>query len=122
MKPRYLFTLFAILAMWLLPRSASAISGTYSDRGGGTYWCNVYVAEVSHGKSYKWCTGIEEEVGMNNFRGFETDYGGKLSTQRPTVLIKYRHHYGQPNGWRMAGFIPSMRLTGSLTMAKSIFH
>ena len=104
MKIKRIFYLLALITTMLLsPLAARAISGHYSDPGGGSYWCNIYVAEVSHGKSYSWCTGIDEDTGMNNFRGFETDNGGELSTEFPTVLIKYRYHYSQPKGYDRNG-------------------
>ena len=103
MKTRSLFIQFVLAMMCLTPLVAGAISGNYSDPGGGTYWCNVYVAEVCCGKSYEWATGINEDTGMNNFRGFETDNGGELSTEYPTVLIKFRYHYGQPHGFDRNG-------------------
>lgn len=59
-----------LLALMMLPVMAHAVSGNYSDAGGGTYWCNVYVSSVSDGKSYGWCTGKDEATEMNNFRGF----------------------------------------------------
>ena len=103
--------------MFVAPISSFAISGNYSDPGGGTYWCNIYVAEVSHGKSYQWCTGIDETTGMNNFRGFETDNGGELSIGSPTVLVRFRYHYGQPKGFDRNGSDQSfyvMTRSGSL--------
>lgn len=104
MKIKRIFYLLALIATMLLsPLAAHAISGQFSDHGGGTYMCNIYVAEVSHGKSYQWCTGINEDTGMNNFRGFETDYGGELTIGAPTVLVKFRYHYGQPNGFERNG-------------------
>ena len=103
--------------MFVAPISSFAISGNFSDPGGGTYWCNIYVAEVSHGKSYQWCTGIDETTGMNNFRGFETDNGGELSIGSPTVLVRFRYHYGQPKGFDRNGSDQSfyvMTRSGSL--------
>ena len=95
------FLLLAVLLLW--PGAAGAISGSYPDPGGGSYWCNVYVADVSSGKSYEWATGIKEDTGMNNFRGFECEHGGELSTQYPTVMVKFRYHHGQPNGFDRNG-------------------
>ena len=40
-----------MLTLLLLPMLAHAVSGDYNDKGGGTYWCNVYVSSVSDGKS-----------------------------------------------------------------------
>ena len=103
--------------MFVAPISSFAISGNYSDPGGGTYWCNIYVAEVSHGKGYQWCTGIDETTGMNNFRGFETDNVGELSIGSPTVLVRFRYHYGQPKGFDRNGSDQSfyvMTRSGSL--------
>lgn len=106
-----------VMAMLLPSLSSHAISGHYNDPGGGTYWCNVYVASVSHGKSYSWCTGIDENTGMNNFRGFESEHDGKLSIQYPTIKIKFRYHYGQPKGYDRNGSSQSfyvMTRTGTL--------
>ena len=118
MKIKRIFYLLALITTMLLsPLAAHAISGQFSDPGGGTYWCNIYVAEVSHGKSYQWCTGINEDTGMNNFRGFDTNTGGVLSTEYPTVTIRYRYHYGQPNGFERNGSDQSfyvMTRSGSL--------
>ena len=113
-KIKFLITLVVALTCVI---TAHAISGNYDDPGGGTYWCNIYVAEVSHGKSYQWCTGIDETTGMNNFRGFDTNTGGVLSTEYPTVTIRFRYHYGQPNGFERNGSDQSfyvMTRSGSL--------
>jgi hypothetical protein len=48
---RFLILLSLMTTMLLSPFAAHAISGNYLDEGGGTYWCTIYVAEVSHGKS-----------------------------------------------------------------------
>ena len=53
-----------------MSQTASAISGNYSDGGGGTYWCNVYVHDIAASKSYGWCTGDSEDGKMNEFRYF----------------------------------------------------
>ena len=84
-----------LLALMLLPVAAQAISGHYTDAGGGTYWCNVYVSSVSDGKSYGWCTGDSETAKMNEFRGFESEHDGKLSLTDPTIQIKFRYHKTQ---------------------------
>ena len=54
---------------------------------------------------------------MNNFRGFETDNGGELSIGSPTVLVRFRYHYGQPKGFDRNGSDQSfyvMTRSGSL--------
>ena len=102
-KYKSLMLLALLTTMLLSPLAAHAISGQFSDPGGGTYMCNIYVAEVCCGKSYQWCTGIDEDTGMNNFRGFESQRGGKLSIEHPTINIKFRYHYGQPNGFGRNG-------------------
>jgi len=51
---------YALAVMIFMSLSAHAVSDSYSDGGGGTYWCNVYVSSVSDGKSYGWCTGKDE--------------------------------------------------------------
>ena len=84
-----------LLALMLVPVAAQAISGHYTDAGGGTYWCNVYVSSVSDGKSYGWCTGDSETAKMNEFRGFESEHDGKLSLTDPTIQIKFRYHKTQ---------------------------
>ena len=100
---RFITQVLVLLVSFLAPVSMCAISGYYSDPGGGSYWCNVYVATVSHGKSYSWCTGIAEDTGMNNFRGFESEHDGRLSVEFPTIKIKFRYHYGQPKGFDKNG-------------------
>ena len=56
---RFIIQILLVLVTLFAPMSMFAISGYFSDPGGGSYWCNVYVATVSHGKSYSWCTGID---------------------------------------------------------------
>ena len=104
MKIKRIFYLLALIATMLLsPLAASAISGNYSDPGGGTYWCNVYVAYVSDGKSYSWCTGKGEDAEMNNFRGFESEHNGAVSAEYPTIKIKFRYHYPQAKDFERNG-------------------
>lgn len=57
---RFIIQLSLILTMLLTPLAASAISGHYSDPGGGQYWCNVYVNYTSWGQSYTTLTGDNE--------------------------------------------------------------
>ena len=78
--------------MALLPVAANAISGDYPDPGGGKYWCNVYVPWVSDGKSYGWCTGDDENAKMDEFRGFECENNGKVTTENPWVFFKFRYN------------------------------
>ena len=87
----------------LLAFGASAINGTYSDPGGGTYWCNVYVHDVGHGKSYGWCTGDSEDAKMNEFRGFECSNNGKVTTQNPWVYFKFRYNKKQSKDYDYKG-------------------
>ena len=61
-KYKSLMLLALLTTMLLSPLAAHAISGQFSDPGGGTYMCNIYVAEVCCGKSYQWCTGIDEAI------------------------------------------------------------
>ena len=74
MKKKSLIRSCVLMVMLLLPMTIHAVSGYYSDPGGGRYWCNVYVKYVSNGKSYSWCTGNDENTEMNNFRGFESEH------------------------------------------------
>ena len=97
----YLFTLASVLL--LMPTTAHAITGYFTDPGGGQYWCNVYVASVSDGKSYSWCTSTDETEAMNNFRGFESEHDGKLSIQYPSIKIKFKYHNSQPSGFNRDG-------------------
>ena len=100
MKFKYYLSLLLSL---LTAITASAISGDYDDPGGGTYWSNVYVASVSNGQSYKWCTGKDEAAAMDNFRGFESENNGSLSIVNPTIKVKFRFHYSQGNGFERDG-------------------
>ena len=104
MRRNHFFILSALTAIMLLvPLSGWAISGTFADPGGGTYWCNVYVSYVSSGKSYSWCTGKSENAEMNNFRGFESEHNGSVSVEHPTVKLSFRHHYGQAKDFKRNG-------------------
>ena len=104
MRRNHFFILSALTAIMLLvPLSGWAISGTFSDPGGGTYWCNVYVSYVSSGKSYSWCTGKSENDEMNNFRGFESEHDGSVSVEHPTVMIKFRFHHSQAKDFEKNG-------------------
>ena len=104
MITKKLFTQLALTMMMLLsPLAAEAISGYYSDPGGGRYWCNVYVSQVSSGKSYSWCTGKDENTEMNNFRGFESEHNGAVSAEYPTIKIKFRYHYPQAKDFNRNG-------------------
>ena len=97
----FITTLAAVLL--LLPATAKAISGYYPDDGGGEYWCNVYVSYVSSGKSYSWCTGMGEDSEMNNFRGFVSEHDGKITTEYPTILMKFRYHRNQAKSFKYDG-------------------
>ena len=96
MRRNHFFILSALTAIMLLvPLSGWAISGTFSDPGGGTYWGNVYVSSISSGKSYGWCTGDSEDAKMNEFRGFECSNNGKVTTQNPWFFFKFRYNKKQ---------------------------
>ena len=99
MRFRLKFTLSLMVALWCA-MTASAISGDYSDPGGGTYWCNVYVHDVAASKSYGWCTGDGEDGKMNEFRGFECSNGGKVTTQNPWMFFKFRYNKGQSKDYK----------------------
>ena len=104
MNTHRLLTQLALLTTMLLsPLAASAISGYYSDPGGGQYWCNVFVASVSDSKSYSWCTGDDEDASMELFRGFECDHDGKVTTEHPTLKVKYRYHHPQSKDYNYNG-------------------
>lgn len=94
MKTRTAYLLSLVVAL-MLPLSASAIRGTYSDPGGGTYKGDVYVHDIAAGKSYGWCTGDDENAKMEEFRGFECENNGKVTTQNPWIFIKFRYHKTQ---------------------------
>ncbi len=83
----------------LCPLAANAISGDYPDPGGGKYWCNVYVPWVSDGKSYGWCTGDDENTKMDEFRGFECENNGKVTTENPWVFFKFRYNKEQSKNY-----------------------
>ena len=92
---RFLVQFVLVATLLVCPVCASAISGNYDDPGGGQYWCNVYVNYTSYGKSYKSLTGDDEDTAMNNFRGFESEHSGTISTEYPTIKFKIRYHYKQ---------------------------
>ena len=100
---RFFIQLALVTAMLLFPLAASAISGHYNDPGGGEYWCNVYVSYVSSGKSYSWCTGKGEDSEMNAFRGFESEHNGKITTEYPTILMKFRYRKDQAKDYKYNG-------------------
>lgn len=62
MKRLFLVCLWLTL-MFVAPTELYALSGHYVDPGGGSYWCNVYPASVSHGMTSTRC-GFP----MNRFR------------------------------------------------------
>ncbi|MBR1935641.1 MAG: hypothetical protein IJ835_06285 [Muribaculaceae bacterium] len=64
--------ILSIIVALSMPTAARAITGYFDDSGGGRYWCNVYVASVSSGKSYSWCTGDDEDRMMDRFREFSS--------------------------------------------------
>lgn len=97
MKSKILLIL--VLSLWGF-LTASAISGDYSDPGGGTYWCNVYVHDIAASKSYSWCTGDSEDGKMNEFRGFECLNNGKVTTQNPWIFFKFRYNKGQSKDYK----------------------
>lgn len=100
---KHLTLLTLITTMLLSPLAAHAISGYYTDPGGGQYWCNVFVANVSDSKSYSWCTGDDEDASMNLFRGFECEHDGKVTTENPTLNVKYRYHRPQSKDYNYNG-------------------
>ncbi len=97
MKFKYYLSLLLSLVTAM---TASAISGDYSDPGGGTYWCNVYVHDIAASKSYGWCTGDSEDGKMNEFRGFECSNNGKVTTQNPWMFFKFRYNKGQSKDYK----------------------
>lgn len=80
---KLILLVLGLVAMLASPTAAYAISGNFTDPGGGEYWCNVYVSHVSDGKSYSWCTGLDETAEMNNFRGFESEFDATASIEHP---------------------------------------
>ena len=104
MRNHKLLIQLALIAIMLLPPlAAHAISGYFSDPGGGQYWCNVFVASVSDSKSYSWCTGDDEDASMQAFRGFEMEHDGKATTEHPTFKVKYRYHHPQSKDYNYNG-------------------
>ncbi len=89
--------------MLLSQLAAYGINGTYSDPGGGTYWCNVYVHDIAASKSYGWCTGDSEDGKMNEFREFTSEAGGKISTERPTFCASFRYNKKQSKDYDYKG-------------------
>ena len=55
--------------LFFIPLTTSAVSGNFSDSGGGEYWCNVCVESTTAGHSFKSLTGKDESKAMNDFRG-----------------------------------------------------
>ena len=96
MKFRY-YLLLLLSVMTAL--AADAISGTYDDPGGGTYWGNIYVHDIAASKSYGWCTGDSEDGKMEEFRGFECSNNGKVTAENPWVFIKFRYNKKQSKGY-----------------------
>ena len=94
MKTYLKFTMTLVMALWCA-LTAQAISGTYNDPGGGTYWGNIYVHDIAASKSYGWCTGDGEDGKMEEFRGFECSNNGKVTAQNPWVFIKFRYNKKQ---------------------------
>ena len=94
MKTYLKFTMTLVMALWCA-LTAQAISGTYDDPGGGTYWGNIYVHDIAASKSYGWCTGDGEDGKMEEFRGFECSNNGKVTAQNPWVFIKFRYNKKQ---------------------------
>ena len=94
---------FALAMLLLCSLAASAISGNFSDAGGGEYWCNVYVHATTAGKSYKSLTGEDENAAMQKFRGFESEHDGTLSTQYSTIKMRFRYHYNQGGDFEYEG-------------------
>ena len=95
---RLLQRILVPLCLLLCTMTASAISGNYSDGGGGTYWCNVYVHGVAASKSYGWCTGDSEDAKMNEFRYFWSS--SKISTENPTFYGEFRYNSGQSKDYK----------------------
>ena len=103
MIPKFIKLSVILATMLLAPLTVYGVSGDFSDAGGGTYWCNVYVASVSSGKSYSWCTGDGEEGAMENFRGFESEHNGKITTEFPGINISFRYHRNQSKDFEYDG-------------------
>ena len=103
MLSKYAKSCAMMIIALLVPLAANGISGTYTDPGGGTYWCNVYVSSVSSGKSYSWCTGDGETWAMDQFRGFECLNNGTVSTQNPIIVFKFRYNKSQSKDFKYNG-------------------
>lgn len=96
MKTTRLLTQLALVAMILLSApAASALSGNFSDPGGGEYWCRVWVYSTTPGKSFKSLTDEDEEAAMKKFRGFESEHNGVISTENPTIKLRLHYHHAQ---------------------------
>lgn len=78
--------------LFLIPLTAVAVSGNFSDSGGGEYWCNVYVESTTAGYSFKSLTGKDESTAMNDFRGVQSEHNGTISTEHPTIKFKFRYN------------------------------
>ena len=81
----FLIQLALVIAMLLLPLAANAIQGNYPDAGGGEYLCNVFVENITPGYSFNQLTDKNENTFLNEFRGFESEHNGTISTEFPTI-------------------------------------
>ena len=86
---------FALAIMMCMCLGANARSSYYNDPGGGQYYANVYMAWSTDNESYGWCTGDSEYDAMGRFTGFSSENGGKFTTDRPGMMIKFRYHASQ---------------------------
>ncbi len=91
----YIFLLLSLVAT--LP--ASALSGTYDDPGGGTYWCDIYAHSTTGNRSVSWIIYYlggtlwpSEDAKLNNHRGFECSNNGKVTTENPWIFLKFRYN------------------------------
>ncbi len=103
MKIRTFIRLLMVTALLWQVKPARAIDGSYSDEGGGTYWCKVWVSSTSGGHSYSWWTGRGEDTEMEHFRGFNSEHNGDITTEYPSIKIRFRYHYGQAKDFKRDG-------------------
>ena len=99
MKMKSLIRSFLLMVIMLLPMTAQALNGWYSDAGGGEYMADISVTQVGSAYSYSDLTGLDEETTMEEFRGFESEHDGQITTEYPTFFMKFRIHRDQPSGY-----------------------
>lgn len=88
-----------LVAMICLPQLSYAVSGDYTDNGGGRYHADVYCYRTTDNMSYEWCTGENGNDAMGKFIGFESENGAVATTARPGIKLSFRCHYPQANDW-----------------------